>query len=269
MQWGGEGVQKYTKTGWTPAAAEPILHPMNSPSNPSTAPIAADPSQPSWAAWLLPNKHGVARYILACFSLLPLPILLLPAARFSPTAYLVFFMLLCMCMYPFCMYSGSRHPLNWLHLLTGPLMIIPQMLLIGITCLLLSTLAGRGAWTFIAFQMIYIVFSITAAWHLALSLEMRPPRGGFWRTIAAGLWTLKFHILLFLLNVQHLLHFDTIEGRREFLLLSQWAAAIYILGFLWIIWMTCRQWPFRRRLLLAPAASLLWLLPLCLIQALA
>jgi len=181
--------------------------------------------------------------------------------------------------YPLCMWLGIRMPRQGIaRLLTGPLMIIPQGLIVAIAVggfiynppeihghlerhifLQGSTDLGGGC-LFAGTIALYVVFGFTSAWHLTITLSASDNATSFWRTILKAFWILKFHILAFIIGGAANIGYDARITPNDFQNMFLFAGVIYILSILFICALHLTRFRLRLKLASAPLFAVLWLL---------
>ena len=181
-------------------------------------------------------------------------------------------------LYPLCMWLGTQMSRQGVgKLLTGPLMIIPQGLVVAIAVGIFiyeppeihghlerhfflqgNTDLGGGC-LFAGTVALYVVFGFTSAWYLALSLRGTDNRS-FWRTVVQSLWILKFHILAFLIGGTANFGYDAHVSPNDFRNIFLFAGMIYLLSILFISALHMTQLGTRIKIALAPLFTVLWLI---------
>jgi hypothetical protein len=163
-------------------------------------------------------------------------------------------------------------------LLTGPLMIIPQGLIIA-TAVGLGIyeppeihrhlerhifLQGNTDWgggcLFAGTIALYVVFGFTAAWYLTLKLNESKIRTSFLRTLGRAFWVLKFHILLFIVGGTANFEYDAGVTPNDFRNMFLFAGLIYFLSVLFICVLHQSLMGIKWKLALAPLFIILWLI---------
>lgn len=236
--------------------------------------------------WYKPNLKGALLFLSVVFialSWLPMPSFGYSAISYKasvswPWPWAVTAILLTATLYLLSMKLGSRIPRQGnARLLTGPLLLIPQGLLIAIAVgfflyvppeihgnlerhlfLQGSTDLGGGC-LFAGTIALYVVFGFTSAWYLALSLNELPASISFGRALLKSLWILKYHLLLFLIAGTACWSYDAWITPNDFRNLFLFAALIYACSIFWVT--AIRNWrmPPAVRLTLAPLFTILWL----------
>lgn len=180
--------------------------------------------------------------------------------------------------YPFCIWLGTRMPRQGIgRLLTGPLMIIPQGLVVAIAVGIIIYeppeihrhlerhifLQGNTDWgggcLFAGTVALYVVFGFTSAWYLMLSLGGTDIHS-FWRTVIRSLCLLKFHILAFLIGGTANLGYDTHVSPNDFRNIFLFAGMIYLLSILFVAALHATRLGSRIMIALAPLFTVLWLI---------
>lgn len=188
----------------------------------------------------------------------------------------VIFMLL---LYPLCIWLGVRMPRDGVgRLLTGPLMIIPQGLVVAIAVGMfiyeppeihrhlerLIFFQGNTDWgggcLFAGTVALYIAFGFTSAWYLALSLGAREALHGFWRTTFHAFWILKFHILMFVIGGTANFGYDARVTPNDFRNIFLFAGMIYLFSVLFIVALHMTRLSPRVKIALAPLFTVVWLI---------
>jgi len=237
-------------------------------------------------AWIKPNLSGILLFLSSLFialNLLPMPTFTYSAMSYKasvawPWIWGNLAILISLVLYVLSMKLGSLMPRQGTaKLLTGPLLIIPQGLLIAIGVgfflymppeihgdlerhlFLQGSTDWGGGCTFAAFISLYVVFGFTSAWYLALSLKDLPSSTSFGRAVLKALWILKFHLLLFLVSGTAGWGYDARVTPNDFRNLFLFATLIYACTVLWIV--AIRNWRLSStgRLALAPLFTVLWL----------
>ena len=239
------------------------------------------------SAWIKPNLNGLLIFLSAGFvalNLLPMPALSYSAMDFRasvswPWPWALAATALFLLLYALSMRLGATLPRpGAARLLTGPLLIIPQGLLIGIAIGMFLYeppeihgdltrhlfLQGNTDWgggcLFAGIIALYVVFGFTAAWHLALALQDRPAARSFGRALLQALWILKFHILLFVVAGTACWNYDARVTPNDFRNLFLFAALVYAGSVFWIVALRNLRLPLAARLALAPLFTILWLI---------
>lgn len=180
--------------------------------------------------------------------------------------------------YPLCIWLGTRMQRQGIGpLLTGPLMIIPQGLVVAVAVGMFMYeppeihghlerhifLQGNTDWgggcLFAGTVALYVVFGFTSAWYLMLSLGSADIRG-FWRTAIRSLWLLKFHILAFLIGGTADFGYDARVTPNDFRNIFLFAGLIYLLSILFIAALHSTRLDPRIKIALAPLFTVLWLI---------
>lgn len=180
--------------------------------------------------------------------------------------------------YPLCIWLGRRMPREGAgKLLTGPLMIIPQGLVVAIAIGLFIYeppeihrhlerhlfLQGNTDWgggcLFAATVALYVVFGFTSAWYLTLSLGAREAATSFWRTTLRALWILKFHLLAFVIGGTANFGYDSRVTPNDFRNIFLFAGLIYLFSVLFIVAVYKTRLRPRTKIALAPLFTLVWL----------
>jgi hypothetical protein len=239
------------------------------------------------SAWIKPNLKGVMLFLSALFvalNLLPMPSFRYSAMNYHasvswPWPWALAAIVLAILLYTLSMRLGSGLPRQGaVRVLTGPLLIIPLGLLIAIVIgfvvyvppeihgdlerhlfLQGSTDLGGGC-LFAGTVALYVFFGFTSAWHLALSLKEFPGPSSFGRALLTSLWTLKFHILFFIVAGTTCWNYDARVAPNDFRNLFLFAALVYALSILWIVALRNVHLPLSARLALAPLFTVLWLI---------
>lgn len=180
--------------------------------------------------------------------------------------------------YPYCMALGFKLAKQGAaRIATGPLMIIPQALLVasGVGMFLYTPpemhgqlerhlfLQGNtdlgGGCLFAGTIALYVVFGFTAAWYLTLSLEKMDRSAPGWRIFLYAFWLLGFHMIVFVLGGIANFAYDSRVTPNDFRNLFLFAALIYTLSILFIVALHRTRLSLRTRLALAPLFTLIWL----------
>ena len=238
------------------------------------------------AEWFKPNVRGVLLYlavVLAGLNFIPSPTLTysLPEGTQSvswPWLGLAAAAIAALLFYPPCIWLGTRMPQQGIgRLMTGPLMIIPQGLVIAIAVGMFIYeppeihrhlerhifLQGNTDWgggcLFAGTVALYVVFGFTSAWYLMLSLAGAGIHG-FWRTVMRSLWLLKFHILAFVIGGTAFFSYDARVSPNDFRNMFLFAGLIYFLSILFIATLHATRLAPGIKIALAPLFTVLWLI---------
>ena len=238
------------------------------------------------AEWFKPNVRGILLYlavVLIGLNFMPSPTftysltdgtqsVLWPWLGLTATAIsaLIF--------YPISIWLGTRMPRQGIgRLLTGPLMIIPQGLVVAVAVGMFMYvppeihghlerhifLQGNTDWgggcLFAGTVALYVVFGFTSAWFLMLSLSGVDIRS-FWRTVIRSLWLLKFHILAFLIGGTANFGYDARVSPNDFRNMFLFAGMIYLLSILFIAALHATRLGPRIKIALTPMLTVLWLI---------
>ena len=182
-------------------------------------------------------------------------------------------------LYPPCMWLGARMPRQGVaRLLTGPLMIIPQGLIVAIAVGMFIYeppeihghlerhifLQGNTDWgggcLFAGTIALYVVFGFTSAWFLMLTLAASDHARGFGRTTLKAFWTLKFHILAFVIGGTDNIGYDARVTPNDFRNMFLFAGAIYLMTVFLVCALHMTQFSLRLKLVLATLFTVLWLI---------
>lgn len=239
------------------------------------------------SSWLRPNLKGVLLFFSALFvalNLLPMPTFGYSAMNHRasvswPWPWAAAAMVLALLLYVLSMRLGAALPRQGAaRILTGPLLIIPQGLLIGIAIgtfiyappemhgdlerhlFLQGNTDWGGGCLFAGIISLYVAFGFTAAWHLALALQDLPASVSFGRALRRALWILEFHVLLFIVAGTACWPYDARVAPNDFRNLFLFAALIYGLTLLWIVAIRNLRMPLSARMALAPLFTVLWLI---------
>lgn len=238
------------------------------------------------AQWLKPNVRGLLLY----FALIVVGVNFVPTPRyvfsladgsagyiwpwFGPSVSATIALLF----YPCCMRVGARMKQVGIgRLLTGPLMIIPQGLIVAMAVGMFVYeppeihghlerhlfLQGNTDWgggcLFAGTVALYVAFGFTASWYLSLSLSALETLRGFWRTVLRSLWLLKFHIVAFVVGGLANIGYDARVAPNDFRNMFLFAGLIYALSILFFAGLRSVSIGPRLRFALAPLFTVVWL----------
>lgn len=236
--------------------------------------------------WWRPNLRGLLLYFAAIvvgLNFVPMPRYVFSLADGSagyiwPWFGLLVSTMIALLLYPCCMRVGARMKRVGIgRLLTGPLMIIPQGLIVAIAVGMFIYeppelhghlerhlfLQGNTDWgggcLFAGTVALYVAFGFTAAWYLSLSLHALDAARGFWRAVLRSLWLLKFHIVAFVVGGLANIGYDARVTPNDFRNMFLFAGLIYALSILWIAGLRSVSIRPRVRLALAPLFTVAWL----------
>lgn len=163
-------------------------------------------------------------------------------------------------------------------LLTGPLMIIPQALVVaGLVGGILYEppeihrqlekhifFQGNTDWgggcLFAGTVALYVAFGFTAAWYLVLKMKKSATTSSFGRDLLKALWFLKFHIVAFIIGGVADLGYDTRVTPNDFRNMFVLAGVIYACSIVLVVWLCRWHLPSSIRLAVAPLFTVLWLI---------
>lgn len=238
------------------------------------------------AEWFKPNVRGILLYlavVLTGLNLMPSPTFTYSLTDGTqsvswPWLGLTATAMFALLFYPLCMWLGTRMPRQGMgRLLTGPLMIIPQGLVVAIAVGLFIYeppeihrhlerhifLQGNTDWgggcLFAGTVALYVVFGFTSAWYLMFSLNGTDIHG-FWRTVIRSLGLLKFHILAFMIGGTANFGYDTRVLPNDFRNVFLFAGMVYLFSILFIAALHATRLGPRIKLALAPLFTVLWLI---------
>lgn len=236
--------------------------------------------------WWRPNLRGLLLYlavIVVGLNFVPMPRYVFSLADGSAGYIWAWFGLsisaiIALLLYPCCMRVGARMKRVGVgRLLTGPLMIIPQGLIVAIAVGMFIYeppemhghlerhlfLQGNTDWgggcLFAGTVTLYVAFGFTASWYLSLSLSALELLRGFWRTVLRSLWILKFHIVAFVLGGLANVRYDARITPNDFRNMFLFAGLIYVLSILFIAGLRAVLIGPRIRFALAPLFTVAWL----------
>jgi hypothetical protein len=212
------------------------------------------------AEWFRPNVRGILLYlavVLIGWNFMPSPTFTYSLTERTQTVSwpwlgLTATAIFALLFYPLCIWLGTRMPRQGFgRLLTGPLMIVPQGLVVAIAVGMFIYeppeihghlerhifLQGNTDWgggcLFAGTVALYVVFGFTSAWYLMLSLNGADIHG-FWRTVIRSLWFLKFHVLAFMIGGTANFGYDARVSPNDFRNIFLFAGMIYLLSVLFI-----------------------------------
>ena len=241
------------------------------------------------ATWVKPNLKGVLLFavlvsILLCF--MPSPTYTISLAGDShtqtiswPWLAMAICAMLVVLLYPFSMWAGKRMPKEGVGaLLTGPLMIIPQAILVaGLVGGFLYEppeihrqlekhifFQGNTDWgggcLFAGTVALYVAFGFTAAWYLVLKMQKSATPASFGKSLLKAVWFLKFHIVAFVIGGIADLGYDSRVTPNDFRNMFVLAGTIYALSIVLIVWLNTLRLSLSIRLIVAPLFTVLWLI---------
>lgn len=237
--------------------------------------------------WIRPNVRGVLlllAVVVIGLSIIPTPTIsyCLDTGEEMTSGswwYMSAIITLILVAYPFCMRISSRRPPQGVvRLLTGPLLIIPQGLVVAAAVgmyvyeppeihgdlerhlFLQGNTDWGGGCLFAGTMALYVAFGFTAAWYLTLALSDLPRIDGFWVRWRKAVWILKFHLLAFLIGGTANLGYDARVTPNDFRNMFLFAAFLYLLSVCFITALSRTRFRLRIKLLLAPLFTVLWLI---------
>ncbi len=237
--------------------------------------------------WIKPNFKGILLYLavlLVCLNFMPSPTFSysLTDGKQSvswPWLGIGCVILFSVLLYPVCIRIGSLMPKQGAaRLLTGPLMIIPQGLIVAIAVGMFIYqppemhlqmerhifLQGNTDWgggcLFAGTIALYVVFGFTSAWYLTLMLADVDRKTGFGRKLLKSFWILKFHIAAFLLGGMADISSDASVTPNDFRNMFLFAGMIYIFSILFICVLHRSSLKTGIKLALAPLFTVIWLI---------
>lgn len=244
------------------------------------------------AIWIKPNLKGILLYlaVLLCLSHLFTALNFMPSPTFNDGKQSVSWpwlwlwigadVIVILLLYPLCMWFGTRMPRQGAaRLLTGPLMIIPQGLIVAIAIgvfiyeppemhghlerhiFLQGNTDWGGGCLFAGTIALYVVFGFTSAWYLMLTLSASDHVRSFWRTTIRAFWILKFHILAFVIGgTAFIADYDVGVTPNDFRNMFLFAGTIYLLSLFLICTLHMSRLSPRLKLAFAPLFTILWLI---------
>ena len=241
------------------------------------------------ATWFRPNVKGVLLFavlvfVLLCFMPSPTHTITIGGDAQSETTSwpwiaIVLYGLLAVMLYPISMWAGRRMPKEGAGvLLTGPLMIIPQAIVVaGLVGGVLYEppeihhqlerhvfLQGNTDWgggcLFAGTVALYVAFGFTAAWYLVLKMKESEIPSSFGRDLLKALLILKFHIGAFVIGGLAHLGYDARVTPNDFRNMFLLAGVIYVCSIVFVVWLSRLRPPRWARLALAPLFTILWLI---------
>ncbi|MBI3985717.1 MAG: hypothetical protein HY343_02260 [Lentisphaerae bacterium] len=238
------------------------------------------------ATWIKPNLKGILLYL----AILLIGLNFMPSPTFTasltdgkqsvswPWLWMGAGVIGMLLLYPFCIWLGAHMPRQGApRLLTGPLMIIPQGLIVAIAVGMFIYeppeihghlerhifLQGNTDWgggcLFAGTIALYVVFGFTSAWYLMLTLSASEDVHGFGRTILKAFWILKFHILAFVVGGTANIGYDSRVTPNDFRNMFLFAGTMYSLSVILICALHMTRFSLRLKLALAPFFTILWL----------
>lgn len=238
------------------------------------------------SAWYKPNAKGFLIYassLVVALNLLPTPQFRYSAMSRTagvswPWPWALAAIVMSLALYALSMRAGRALPRQGAaRALTGPYAMIPLGVLvafvIGFFIYRPPELHGHlerhlflqgntdlgGGTTFAAVVALYAVFGFTSAWHLVFEFARRPPIPSFVRALLTAIWTLKFHLLLFVVAGSAPWGYDARVTPNDFRNLFLLAALVYAAGIVWIVALRNLRMPLAVRLTLAPLFTALWI----------
>ena len=238
-------------------------------------------------AWWKPNMKGVLLFavlvlILLCFMPSPTYTISLTGDSHTqtiswPWAAMALCALLAILLYPFSMWAGRRMPKEGVGaFLTGPLMIVPQAFAVaglvggilyeppeihrqlGMHIFFQGNTDWGGGCLFAGTVALYVAFGFTAAWYLVLKKPSVP--SSFGRDLLKAFWSLKFHIVAFIIGGTANLGYDARVTPNDFRNMFVLAGVVYTCSVLVIVWFNRLNLPLSVRLAVAPLFTILWLI---------
>ena len=182
-------------------------------------------------------------------------------------------------LYPFSMWIGNRMPhQGTARLLTGPVMIIPQTLIVAVAVgmfiyeppeihrhlerhlFLQGSTDWGGGCLFAGTIALYVAFGFTSAWYLVLRLQETKAASSFLHMLGRSLWMLKFHIAAFVIggamNISYDIRVTPNDFRDMFLLMC----LVYGMSVILISALASSRLSMAGKLTMAPMFTVLWLI---------